>query len=141
MTISLEQFRVLAPSATLATQAALFERDSTLAPQIERILTTHGITEPPAVAMFLACVSLASNGFTKFDRPIFGLAPLDWLTARAREWQELGLSVEAIDWNWEYVVQRAATEWDAAETSWPHANATLTATCEALGVEERIIDE
>lgn len=139
MTITLDQFRVLAPSATPLAQAALFQPGSFPEPSaINRILDAHGITEPHVAAQFLAACSLASNGFTNFDRPVYGLSILDWLTARAREWEEAGANHDADGWLWMDLIDgQVGTLFGIPTTYWNDVHKCLATVCEALGVEDR----
>lgn len=132
LTLSLEQFRTAFPTASSTAAAALFARDAKLTTVIERILGDHGITEPPAVAHFLMACGLASEGFTKFDAPVFGLGAPDWLAARAREWQDAKLSEEADNWQTEFVIQNLPDTF-ALPNNWPAVWRVLDGVCEALG--------
>lgn len=134
--ISLDQFRQFAPAASLETQAALFRRDLTLVPAMERILVDHGITEPHVVAQFLTACSLASDGFTNFDRPMFGLSLLDWLTARAREWQDASCNQMAAEWDWKVMFSMLDVKWNMEHRDWPEINEVLANVCSALGVAD-----
>lgn len=138
MQISLEQFAMCFPNASAETRAALFTRAQPLGPRtIDRILADHGITELHVVAQFLTACSLASNGFTNFDRPVFGLALLDWLTARAREWRDAGANEDAAAWLWLDLIDRIAVLFGVPDTYWNEVHRTLAAVCAALGVEDR----
>lgn len=138
MTISLAQFAAAFPLASAATQAALFTRDGNLTPALERILGAHGITEPHVAAQFLTACGLASDGFTNFDRPVFGLSLLDWLTARAREWQDLGANEDAAAWLWMDLIDGyIGTAFGIPTIYWNEVHKTLATVCAALGVEDR----
>lgn len=136
LTFSLEQFRNAFPAIEPNAAAALFVRDSLTSPRlIERILTDHGITEPPAVVHFLAVCGLASDDFTNFNKPIYGLDALEWLAARAREWESLKLSEEANDWQTDFVIQNLPDTF-ALPGNWPAIWRVLDRVCEALGVAQ-----
>lgn len=136
MTITPNQFRQLAPDATPATVDALFALDWRGAALINRITARHDFTDA-AIAQFLACASIASAGFTNFDKPIFGVSAGNWLIRAARLWRDYGLDTDADGWNWQGIVSCASTIFDAPDTAWLAVNDRLAAVCAALGVEDR----
>lgn len=135
LTITPEQFAAFAPLASAPTRAALFAVSDGQS-VLNRILMQHDITEPPAVAMFLALAGMASDGFTKFNSPSFGLAVPDWLSKCAREWQRYELSEDAVEWRWEMVAECAATLFGIDDLPWSVAASYLASACNVLGIED-----
>lgn len=137
MTITAEQFLILAPAASLAVVDDLLTKGDHKDTQLNRILDRHGITEQPAVAQFLTVCHLASRGFTNFDKPIFGVGVLDWLSARARQWQDADLTADALNWDWLTVIETAATLYGLPAKAWLDVNGELGAVCKALGIPDQ----
>jgi len=136
MTITRAQFVALAPAALPATVDALFAIDWRGAALLNRIAARHDFTDA-AIAQFLACASIASEGFTNFNRPFFGVTTGNWLVRAARLWKNYKLDESANEWDWQGVAECAATIFDAPDTAWLAVNDTLAAVCAALGVEDR----
>ncbi len=136
MIISPEQFQQFAPAAQPATVAALFATDWRGASLLNRITARHDFTDA-AIAQFLACASIASEGFTNFNKPFFGIHCGSWLVRAARLWRDYGLDTDANDWNWQDIVSCASVLLDAPEVGWLAVNDTLAAVCAALGIEDR----
>ena len=136
MTITRQQFAAIAPHAAPATADALFAMNRDGQRAIDRILAEHGITEPPAVAMFLTLCSLASYGFAGFDLPGYGLSALDWLVARAREWHDHGLSEYAAEWQWVPLLDYASALYGFS-MAYRVEDQRLAEVCAVLGVENR----
>lgn len=80
MTITQKQFEAIAPMADAETIDALFAPSADGQPEIDRILAECKITEPSVVAQFLACVSLATDRFTKFYFGKLGVDVITWLS-------------------------------------------------------------
>lgn len=137
MTTTRQQFASCAPSATPETVDALFALNSDNQPTIHRILAEAGITEPAVVAQFLTCAHLASNGFTNFEQPVYGLSAIDWLSARAREWFELKCTEMALEWDWRILVNVLDVKWAMEYMDWPQINETLADICAVLGIEDQ----
>lgn len=136
--ITCAQFQQIAPNAMPETVDALFALNADGQPTIQRILGEHDITEPHVIAQFITALSLASDKFTNFNRPIFGLSLLDWLTARAREWRETGANEEAADWCWAEIIDGEVGVMFALPTIyWNDVHKRLADVCAALGVEDR----
>lgn len=133
MTITPQQFASCAPSATPATVDALFALDWRGASLLNRVITRHDFTDA-AIAQFFASASLASNGFTKFNKPFFGVGCASWLVRAARLWRNYGLNESADEWDWQRVVECSATIFNLPSTAWLKINDTLAAVCKALGV-------
>lgn len=131
------QFQQIAPNAAPETVDALFALNADGQSPIARTLHQYGITEPHVVAQFLTALSLASNEFTSFDRPIFGLSLLDWLTARAREWHDMGSNEDAAEWDWQILLSRVDVKWDMRYYDWPEIDTVLAKVCAVLGVEDQ----
>ncbi len=135
--ITRAQFQQIAPNAAPEAVDALFASNADGQPTIRRILDEHDITEPHVIAQFLACSYLASDGFTNFNHPAYGLSILDWLSARAREWFKLGCTKLAVDWDWLAVVSMVDVTWDFEYMDWSQINGALSAVSVAMGIEDR----
>jgi hypothetical protein len=140
MEITRAQFQTLAPAALPATVDALFVIDWRGADLLNRVMARHDFTDP-AIACFIACASLASDGFTNFNRPFFGVRCGSWLVRAARLWKNYKLDESANEWDWGGVAECADTIFNMPTTAWLLVNDTLTAVCAALGVEEGFADE
>lgn len=143
MEITRAQFQALTPAALPATVDALFVSVEPSYPDtlINFILADNGLTEPAALAQFLAAVHISSVGFTQFNQPFYGVTPQDWLSRRARQWTDAKMAIGAELWDWEQTAWDAAWLFDWPTLPWLHVNDTLTAVCVALGVEEGFADE
>jgi hypothetical protein len=143
MEITRQQFQTLAPAALPATVDALFVSVAPNYPDtlINFILADNGLTEPAALAQFLAAVHISSVGFTQFNQPFYGVSPMVWLTCRASQWTKAKLAIGAELWDWQQTAWDAAWLFDWPTLPWLLVNDTLTAVCVALGVEEGFADE
>lgn len=138
MVINCKQFQLIAPNASAETVDGLFAHNADGQTTIQRILDEHGITEPHVIAQFLTAAYLGSEGFTHFDRPVHGVAPLDWFTARAREWYEQGANEDADAWLWPDLIDgRIGTLFCVPVSYWNDVRQILGRICGALGVEDR----
>ena len=132
------QFLQIAPNATPEAVDALFASGIGRQSPITRTLHQYGITEPHVVAQFLTALSLASDEFTNFNRPIFGLSLIDWVTARAREWRDSGANEEAAEWNWVGIIDGyVGTMYAIPMIYWNDVHKRLAKVCAVLGVEDR----
>lgn len=136
--ITRAQFQQIAPNAAPEAVDALFASGIGRQSPITRTLHQYGITEPHVVAQFLTALSLASDEFTNFNRPIFGLSLIDWFTARAREWRDSGANEEAAEWDWiEIVDGYVGTMYAIPMIYWNDVHKRLAKVCAVLGVEDR----
>lgn len=141
MTITREQFAALAPAASPATVDALFAERSPDVSVIDFILADNGLTEPAALAQFLAACHVSSVGFTQFNQPFYGVSLLVWFTCRASQWTKAKMAIGAELWDWQQTAWDAAWLFDWPTLPWLLVNDTLSAVCAALGVEEGFPDE
>ena len=135
--------------ADAETVEALFAPSADGQPEIDRILAECKITEPPVVAQFLACVSLATDRFTKFHFDKLGVDVITWLSqkketsaymgeqGRARDFYDFKLQASAREWDWQTVVDCCATLFPIAKCAWLEVNNRLAEVCAALGIEDQ----
>jgi len=132
--------------ADAETVEALFAPSADGQPEIDRILAECKITEPPVVAQFLACCSLATDRFTKFHFGQLGVDIITWLSqpketsaysgeqGRARDFYYNQLPSDAAQWDWKGVVDCCATMFPIAKCAWLEVNNRLAEVCAALGI-------
>jgi len=132
--------------ADAETVEALFAPSADGQPEIDRILAECKITEPPVIAQFLACCSLATDRFTKFHFGNLGVDIVTWLSqpketsdypgeqGRARDFYDYKLPSDASEWDWQGVVDCCATLFPIAKCAWLDVNNRLAEVCAALKV-------
>lgn len=142
ITITRSQFQQIAPDARPEILDALFAFGIGGSSPLARTLTQYDIIEPHVVAQFLTALSLASDRFTDFSRPIFGLSLMDWFTARAREWRDAGANDDASVWLWMEIIDGyVGTLFAIAPIYWNDARSRLAEVCAALDVEDESVIE